>query len=69
MTPPLVRIYVANGKPAGVCRSIPVVRMPEALADRLSYGVLIRAASEYRPSAAARAKAAANGGRATRGKR
>ena len=62
------RVYVLGGKPVGACRSVPVVRVPETMPDRLSYGALIRAESEYRPSAAARARAAASGGRATKGR-
>ena len=63
------RVYVLNGKPIGARQSVPVVPIPETMPDRLSYGALIRAESEYRPSAAARARAAASGGRATKGRR
>jgi hypothetical protein len=58
------RVYVLGGKPAGLCRRIPVVQAPDAAGDRISYGALIRAESGYKPTEADRREIAARGGRA-----
>lgn len=63
------RVYVLGGKPAGLCRRIPEMPIPETAGDRISYGALIRAESGYKPTAADRAALAAKGGRAKRRQR
>ena len=63
------RVYVLGGKPAGLCRRIPAVPIPEAAGNRISYGALIRAESGYVPTAADRRETAAKGGRAKKRQR
>lgn len=66
--PAPARIYVLNGKPVGACRSVPYIRPPEGVPDRMSYGALIRAESSYRASAEERVTARKRGAKKRWGK-